>query len=234
VNRRSAVFATAATLLTLSSCATFNRNDVAAQVGNHSLSSGAARALVTPDDQHSIGDLLRTELTAWIKLDVLDEQQTKAQYNKGLAGSPSICLAAIPVATIDATAPILAALKSGMSFADAARQFSANTALAAGGGIVLAPDGSECMTPDGLAPAVAAALQTTPVGQPIAADLSTFSAVLLLRPYDELSYASKAAVAAKSVSELQLALLLKNANIYVDPRYGRWSAESLSVVPMSS
>ncbi len=234
MNRRSAVFATAASLIALSSCATFNRNDVAARVGNKSLSPAAARALVTPDNQHTIGDLLRTELTAWIKLDVLDEQQTKAQYNKGLSGSASVCLAAIPVATIDATAPILAALKSGMSFADAAKQFSANAALAAGGGVVLAPDGSECMTPDGLAPAVATALKTTPVGQPIAADLSTFSAVLLLRPYDELSFASKSVVAAASVSQLQLASLLKDAKIYVDPRYGRWSVESLSVVPMSS
>ena len=234
MNRRSAVFATAASLLALSSCATFNRNDVAARVGNRSLSTAAARALVTPDAQQSTGDLLRKELTAWIKLDVLDEQQTRAQYNKGLAGSPSVCLAAIPVATIDATAPILAALQSGMSFADAARQYSANAALANGGGVVLAPDGTECMPPNGLAPPVAAALKTTPVGQPIAADLSTFSAVLLLRPYDDLSFESRAVVAAASVSELQLAQLLKDAHIYVDPRYGRWSAESLSVVPLTS
>ena len=45
-------------------------------------------------------------------LDVLDEQQTKAQYNKGLAGSASVCLAAIPVATIDATASATPARRS--------------------------------------------------------------------------------------------------------------------------
>lgn len=236
--RRSAVSATllvtAVGVLGLSSCATFNRNDVAARVGGHTLTASAARALVTPDDQHTIGDLLRQELTAWIKLDVIDESQAKAQYETGLAGSPSVCLAAIPVATIDATDAIMTALQSGMAFADAARQFSANTALASSGGVVLAPDGTECMPPAGLAPAVADALKTTPVGQPVAAELDSFSAVLLLRPYTELSAASRASVAAASVSELQLASALAGANIYVDPRYGRWSAETLSVVPLSS
>jgi hypothetical protein len=234
VNRRSAVVAAAVSLLALSSCATFNRNDVAASVGSHSLSSAGARALVTPDDQHTIGDLLRQQMTAWIKLDVVDEQQAKAQYDKGLAGSQSICLGAIPVVAIADTKPVLAALQSGMSFADAARQFSANQALAAGGGIVLAPDGTECMPPTGLAQAVADALKTTPVGQPIAADLGSFSAVLLLRPYSDLSFQARSVVAAASVSELQLAALLAGAHIYVDPRYGRWNAESLSVVPLTS
>ena len=132
--RRSAVVAAAASLLALSSCATFNRNDVAARVGSHSLSSAGARALITPDDQHTTGDLLRAQMTAWIKLDVVDEQKAKAQYEKGLAGSQSVCLAAIPVAAIADTAPVLSALQSGMSFADAARQYSANQALATGGG----------------------------------------------------------------------------------------------------
>ena len=227
MNRRSAVLAAAASLLALSSCATFNRNDVAARVGGKSLSSAGARALVTPDDQHTIGDLLRQQMTAWIRLDVLDEQQAKAQYDKGIAGSPSVCLAAIPVAAIADTAPVLAALQSGMSFADAARQYSANQALATG-------DGTECMPPSGLAQPVTDALKTTPVGQPIAANLGSFSAVLLLRPYSDLSFQARAVVAAASVSEPELAKLLAGAHIYVDPRYGRWNAESLSVVPLTS
>ena len=234
MNRRSAVLAAAASLLALSSCATFNRNDVAARVGGKSLSSAGARALVTPDDQHTIGDLLRQQMTAWIRLDVLDEQQAKAQYDKGIAGSPSVCLAAIPVAAIADTAPVLAALQSGMSFADAARQYSANQALATGGGIVLAPDGTECMPPSGLAQPVTDALKTTPVGQPIAANLGSFSAVLLLRPYSDLSFEARAVVSAASVSQTELAKLLAGAHIYVDPRYGRWNAESLSVVPLTS
>jgi hypothetical protein len=220
--------------LGLSSCATFNRNDVAARVGNRSITTAAARALVTPDAQHTSGDLLRQQLTAWIKLDVLDEQQAKAAYEKGLAGSPSVCLAAIPVATFAETTAVLAALQSGMSFADAARQFSGNAALAASGGIVPAPDGSECMAASALTPNVAAALKTTPVGQPIAADLGTFSAVLLLRPYDQLSFDTRSVVAAASVSQEQLAVSLASAHIYVDPRYGRWNPETLSVVPLSS
>ena len=236
--RRSAVPATLLVtvigLFSLSSCATFNRNDVAARVGDRTLSASAARALVTPDDQHTIGDLLRRQLTAWIKLDVIDEQQIRSQYAKGISGSPSVCLAAIPVASFDGTDAIMKALQAGTSFADAARQFSGNSALASSGGIVLAEDGTECMPPSGLAPAVAEALKTTPVGQPIAADLDTFSAVLLLRPYDELSFETRAAVGAASLSESQLAATLADAKIYVDPRYGRWDPVTLSVVPLSS
>lgn len=220
--------------LGLSSCATFNRNDVAVRVGNDTLSTSAARALVTPDAEHTSGDLMRQQLTAWIRLDVVDEQQAQAAYAKGIAGSPSICLGAIPVATFAETTDVMTALQSGMSFADAARQYSGNPALASSGGVVLAPDGTECMAPAGLAPAVSAALQTATVGQPIAADLDTFAAVLLIRPYAELSFESRSAVAAASVSEEQLAVTLAGADIYVDPRYGRWSPETLSVVPLSS
>jgi hypothetical protein len=90
------------------------------------------------------------------------------------------------------------------------------------------------MSPSALAPAVSTALQTTPVGQPIAADLGTFAAVLLLRPYDELSLAARANVAAAGASDEQVAVSLANANIYVDPRYGRWDPTTLSVVPLGS
>jgi hypothetical protein len=231
--RRPAVAATVCALIALSSCATFKQNDVAARVGDRTLSPKAAQALIGADAQTSTGDQLRAKLTAWIKVGVLDQPQAEAQYEKGIAG-PAVCLAAIPVASIDATAPIMAALQSGMSFADAARQFSATPALADSGGVVLAADGTECMPPAGLAPAVADALKTTPVGQPVAADLQTFAAVLLLRPFKDLALESQAVVAATGVPADQLSALFANAKVYVDPRYGRWDSQTGSVVPLSS
>ena len=64
------------------------------------------------------------------------------------------------------------------------------------------------------------------------AELSTFSAVLLLRPYDELSFESRAAsLRPACTEELRHG---RRATIYVDPRYGRWNPETLSVVPLSS
>jgi len=240
VNRRVATLAIAAAGMILSSCATFNRNDVAARVGDHELTAKAAQALITPNDQQTVGDQLRIKLTEWIRADVMAtrlaqpefEHQVRALYEKGLGGSPAVCLAAIPVASLDATEPIMTALQSGTSFSDAAHQFSGSAELADSGGIVAGPDGGECMAPDALAATVADALQSTPVGQPLAADLDTFSAVLLLRPYDELSAESRASVAAASIGESQLASLYADARIYVDPRYGRWNPISQSVEPL--
>ena len=48
------------------------------------------------------------------------------------------------------------------------------------------PDGSECLEPATVTPAVTDSAERIPVGQPIAADLDAFSAVLMLRPFDDL------------------------------------------------
>src|SRR5215212_9974376 len=106
-----------------------------------------------------------------------------------------MCLAAITVANIDYADKVLAAINSGTSFSDAAHQFSTDTVIADAGGVVKGRDGSECIAPNSVNPAVTAALKDTPVGQPIAADLDTFSAVLMLRQYDELSEESKKLIA---------------------------------------
>ncbi len=233
---RANVLATTCALVAffaLSSCATFDRNDVAVKVGDRSLGAEEAQALVGATAQQPTGDQLRATLTAWITHDVLSELG-RGVYEQGIAGSPVVCLRAIPVASIDATASIMAALQSGMSFADAARQFSGNTELADSGGIVVASDGTECMAPEALVPAVASALTTTPVGQPLAADLETFSAVLLLRPYDDLSFETQAAVSAAVLPSDQLATIFADTQVYVDPRYGRWDPGSGSVVSLTS
>ena len=265
--RRSTALVTASALfasISLSSCSTFNRNDLAAKVGDRSLTAKEVEALAATGGAAAAGDALRQELTTWIRVAVLesssrtaapttplttgdlDTRLTKAVaeigrgtarsvYEKGLAGSPLICLAAISVASIDDANTALSALQSGTSFADGARQFSTDGAKDSGG-VVTDSNGNECLDPTtaSINPAVLTALKGIPVGQPIALDLGTFSAVLMLRPYDELRPESQSAIASATVTQSQLDGIVDAADIYVDPRYGRWEATSASVVTLNS
>jgi hypothetical protein len=269
VNRPRSAAVTACALLTLttllttlSSCATFNRNDVAAKVGDRSLSAKAAETLAAAG-QTATGDQLREELTKWIRVSVLEASsgttapstaptaadldarlsqamvniagdQLQTTYESGVSGSPVICLAAITVANIDDANNVLAQLNSGTSFADAARQFSTDATIAQDGGIVHAQDGGECIDPAAVNPNVITALKDTPIGRPIAANLDTFSAVLMLRPFDDLLLESKSKIAGAVVSQDQLDTLVSAADIYVDPRYGRWDPASGAVVTLTS
>ena len=204
------------------------------------------------------GDQLREELTKWIRVSVLEAStgtaaptaatsadistldsqvrinQLQTTYASGVNGSPVICLAAITVATIDDANNVLAKLNSGTSFADAAHQFSTDTTIANDGGIVRGQDGGECIDPAAVNPNVITALKDTPIGQPIAASLDTFSAVLMMRPFDDLLPESKSKIAGAVVSQDQLDALVSAAKIYVDPRYGRWDPDSGAVVTLTS
>lgn len=266
--RRSArlgcrVIAALIVLPAVTSCATFNRNDVAAKVGDRSLSSEAVEALAGTADAAATGDQLREQLTKWIRVTVLEDSngtsaptapvtsadldarlsqaittiagdKARTTYESGIGGSPVVCLGAITVANIDDANNVLATVNGGTPFADAARHFSTDTAIAQAGGIVKGQDGSECIDAGSITPAVTAALKDTPVGQPIAADLTTFSAVLMLRPFDDLLPESKSLIAAAAVSQEQLDAIIEAANIYVDSRYGRWDPATGSVVTLNS
>jgi hypothetical protein len=268
VNRRRSarlgiVIAALVVLPAVTSCSTFNRNDVAAKVGDRSLSSEAVEALAGTPDGAATGDQLREQLTKWIRVTVLEASngtsapsapvtsadldarlsqaittiagdKARTTYESGLGGSSVVCLAAITVANIDDANNVLATVNGGTTFADAAHQFSTDAAIAQSGGIVRSQDGSECIDAGSLNPDVTAALKGTPIGQPIAADLTTFSAVLMLRPFDELLPESKSLIAATAVSQEQLDAIIESADIYVDSRYGRWDPATGSVVTLNS
>jgi hypothetical protein len=250
----------------MSSCATVDRNSLAVEVGDQSLTPKAAESLAAADGTVATGDQLREQLTKWIRVTVLEgsagEQtdvpppSTSAEldtryavaltklagedarelYETGVDGSPVICIAAVTTANLEDANKVLALLSSGTSFEDAARQNSTDTVIAEAGGIVRGGvnGDEECLDPSTVNPAVVTALKGTPVGQPIAADLDTFSAVLMLRPFDELLPASQSLVASTIVSQDELDALVDDANVYVDPRYGRWDAASGSVVALTS
>ena len=63
----------------------------------------------------------------------------------------------------------------------------------------------------------------TPVGQPIAADLDTFSAVLCSARTTTLVRLTSDSRRCQRVGGAVAVTLAPHANIYVDPRYGRWS-----------
>ena len=263
MNRCSAILVAACAVTVLPSCATFDRNDVAAKVGDLSLSADAAQKLAAADNNAATGDRLRLELTKWIRTTVFEAsigtpapatEQTPADldarlanalidiagdnarttYELGTAGSPFLCLAAITAPTLEEANAALATVNAGTPFADAARQLSTDTVTAADGGVVKGPDGGECLEPTTVNPAATSALQGIPIGQPIVTDLGTFSAVLMMRPYDELLPESKSLIATATVSQDQLDAIVDASDIYVDPRYGRWDPETGTVVILTS
>jgi len=273
VIRRSRAFAAtgfaliALSCIGLSSCATVDRNDVAAQVDQHTLTPATAEDLASLDDTTpATGDQLREQLTKWIRVTVLENstgtqeavappttsaeldaryakaitqiagEDAKELYETGVAGSPVICIAAVTTATLEEANAVLAQLNSGLAFADAARQNSTDTVIAEAGGIVKGgPNGDqECLEPATVNPAVVTALQDTPIGQPITAQLDTFAAVLMLRPFEDLLPESQSLVASTVVSQDQLDAIVDGADVYVDPRYGRWDPDTGSVVAFTS
>jgi hypothetical protein len=56
----------------------------------------------------------------------------------------------------------------------------------------------------------------------------------MLRPYDELSPESKKLIASASVPQTELDAVVNAADIFVDPRYGRWDSATGSVVTLTS
>jgi hypothetical protein len=250
----------------MSSCATVDRNDVAAKVGEASLTPKVAETLAATGPLAATGDQLRAQITKWIRTAVLEEfngqgnvePPTKSGdldrryttaivaiagpdaldlYGSGVNGSPVICLAAITTATLEEANNVLTQLNNGTPFADAARANSLDTVIAQAGGIVRGGvnGDEECIDPQTVNnPALITALQPASVGVPFTAQLGNFAAVLMLRPFDELLPDSQALIASSVLQQGQLDALVDDADIYVDPRYGRWDTASGSVVALTT
>ena len=255
-----AVFA-ATTLLAiagLSSCDKYKPNETAAAVNGHELSLNQLTALAAGNDDPTV---LRATLTAWIQVvaasqdpgeflteDALSAQrsiiippliestqgETRAQYEKGLGGSPLLCMAVIPLAAGVASAEVLAALDSGTPFADLATEFSQDPTLADSGGIIKV-NGEECLPTDQWNADLIGLLTDAEakVGKPDVIILNNAEVVVLLRPFDELSDNSKILLAQGPVSEALLKLY-QAADVKVNESIGTWdSGQGLVVAPPS-
>lgn len=255
MNRRLfAVACTAAVSISLlSSCTTFTTKDTVATVNGTKISTSAlevalakdnptttapAGATPTPQaDSPVSAEAARAALSALIVDQIqagaptFDDAATRALYEKGFSG-PVICLAAIPTSDAKTADDAEAALASGTSFVDAAAKFSADATLASNGGVIIdTTTKSEC-TPSSVItnPTLAEPLRTAVVGVPTKpVDIGSGRyAILLLRPYADLSAATRTALS-KTAS---LGTAAQHANVTVDPRYGRWDPATGTVVAL--
>jgi hypothetical protein len=243
----------------LSGCATFDRNDVAASVGDAEVSIDDIAALQTGEEAVP-GDAVRQQLTLWIRTArlqqysnvpvdatlgsadevainqlvaaLVDPAEAEGRYDAG--DSSLVCPRAIPVATPEDGTGAIEAYEAGTSFADVAAQYSNDPQLAASGGELDAIIGGECVAPDGLNPDLIALLTDIPVGSMALRELSGGLLILQRKPFAELSAGSQQQIAASLVTEDDFAAVFDDAVISVDPRYGRWDAATFTVVPMQS
>jgi hypothetical protein len=245
--------------LAASSCSTFDRSSSVAEIGSKKLSR-ADLALLTGNDAGA-GDKTRVAITQWLTLGVLGGEvagitstddlkarlskaettiaapfmgTAKAQYDKGLDGSPILCLRAIPLAATNTPDTVLAAIAGGTSFADAATKYSADPTLAQSGGIVPGDtQGSECLAPGTLNADLLKALTDAKavVGTPITVDFKATKIVFLLRAFEEIPEINKDSLVG---TEIQAAVSkqIAAAKIYVNPQYGKWDPKALNVVAL--
>ena len=243
----------------LSSCSTFKSADVAARVNGKELPRAELDVITA---KATGGDEARSVIGDWIRLAVLggdligvaskdDLAARRAQavidlsspymgdaatnYAKGLDGSPALCLGAIPMDAGADTAAVLADLAAGTTWADAAKKYSTNTDFAQNGGLVLDQSGANCVAPSVFKPELIDALTTAKatIGNPVVIDVGGKPAVVLLRPFEDLTPSDRAILVQPQVAA-DLSKRLAATTIYVNPRFGRWDAKSVSVVALGT
>lgn len=181
----------------------------------------------------SVQDLAsrRTKVIDEISAPLMDT--ARGRYAKGLDGSPVLCLAAIPLAGTTAPDTVLAELKAGATFADTAKKYSTDANIAQSGGLIQDQNGASCLAPTGFNPALVTAMKTagaTP-GTPTTVDLTGSKAIILLRPFDELGQADKAAIVQPEIGVV-VKDRLGSSKVYVSPLYGHWDTKSLTIVAL--
>lgn len=157
----------------------------------------------------------------------------RSKYEAGLPDTTLVCLGAIPVADATAADVVQQALTGGLSFADAATKYSTDPTLASNGGVVPGQNGDECVAAANVTAPIIEALSGLAPGTPVTVTLDTLTAVVELRPYDELNQASKDLIARAGMSAEAYVALISSADVYVDPYYGYWDAATASVLPLA-
>ena len=162
----------------------------------------------------------------------------KASYAKGFDGAELLCLAAIPLeASVDADA-VLAEIAGGTSFADAAAEYSANADYAATGGVIYDQQGRNCMDPDTFASVFSIIIEPLQAAAPVPGEVVLIEygdstpkarAIAMLRPYDSLTIDEQAQLSRDEISAA-LQALYADAEVYVNPRVGRWDVVTATVV----
>jgi foldase protein PrsA len=158
----------------------------------------------------------------------------EARYEASPDDLGVMCVRHIVVEDEEAATEVLAELDDGADFAELAAERSIEQSAAQTGGALANPEtGEPCLTiaeaEASFDPAFVAGARDATPGQPTEPVESSFGwHVILARPFDEV----EESVVAIHGSQL-FADYLAEADINVDPRYGRWDAESGQVVGLA-
>jgi hypothetical protein len=247
--------------VSFSSCSSVDHADVAAEVNGHELTTDQLSVLA---DGSTDGEAIRGLLRTWIEVVAVSDDASglttateltarktglladmveqfadagRTTYEQGLDGSPLLCLSAIPLDTSVEADTVLAELRGGTTFADAAKQYSIDTSLADSGGVVTSADGIECLAADQYNTELLSALADAgaTVGEPASIVLQSQQVIVLLRPFDELTLSDAEKV---QLSSEQMGAALSeryaSAKVRVDPRFGTWDAGTGQVVALGA
>ncbi|RLE26233.1 MAG: hypothetical protein DRJ50_01385 [Actinobacteria bacterium] len=221
----------------VSGCGTFSDNNAIARVNDTELSQEQFEQQLTDlgaTDQDVVPlDPARAAITSWIQGVLIDEEQIADLYDSGPAVSGVVCLQAIVVEDATAAADTVAELESGTSFEAVFEAANIDPSIAGDLGAV------PCITSVDIEasadiPLIVASMKLSEsesvgsaplldeTGQEIA------HAVIVFRTYENLGLNDIDVVAASVDVSSELA----EADIYVDPRYGTFDADTGQVVSL--
>lgn len=247
VLRRSMTIALALPLAAalVAGCSTFSDSGNVARVEDVALTDDDFQALLTelgaPEDQLLPAEAIRAQITTWIQEQLataataaISEDEIAEIYNAGVTSAPAMCLSVIVVADEDAATRVAAELTNGADFALVFAAENLDETLDPSAGDL------GCITSDQVAQAadvefvqVAAGLSgDNQLGTASLLDAqgAVFSWVVMdFQTFDELSSENAGLVSASVAAAAQLA----NADIFVNPRYGRFDVATGQVVALS-
>lgn len=221
----------------VSGCGTFSDNNAIARVNDTELSQDEFEQQLIDlgaTDQEAIPlDPARAAITSWIQSTLIDEDQIADLYDSGPAISGVVCLQAIVVEDATGAADTVAELEGGASF-DAVFE-AANIDPSIAGDLGAVP----CITSADIeasadVPLVAASLELSATqlvsSAPLVDDTGqeVAHAVIVFRTYENLELNDIDLVAASVDVSSELA----EADIYVDPRYGTFDADTGQVISL--
>ncbi len=161
-------------------------------------------------------------------------RDAQARYEESPSDLGVVCVRHIVVDTEEEAQDVLTELEGGADFADLAAERSIEPAAASTGGALADPQtGAPCLSTAAAVQAfdpgfVAGATAAVP-GEPTDPVQSSFGwHVILARPYSEVEDSVLSIYGARLFAEY-----LQSADVSVDPRYGRWDAETGSIVTLA-